>query len=105
MVVSGSERRELNSPKISTAVGSEMRSSTNSNRVQALHVVQRVEKMCCFVGHPAMRAALEQVPVTMPHDLAALGLETPFWVGLGTVALWAALDAFAARVNLKGKQA
>jgi hypothetical protein len=73
----------------------------NTSPTLALQVVQRVERMCGFIGHPAMKAALEQVPVTMPHDLASLGLETPFWVGLGTVALWAALDGFAERRGIK----
>jgi hypothetical protein len=75
----------------------------NTSPALALQVVQRVEQMCRFIGHPAMKAALAQVPVTMPQDLASLGLETPFWVGLGTVALWAALDGFAERAGRKTK--
>jgi hypothetical protein len=36
----------------------------------------------------------------MPASLGSLGLDTPIWVGLGIVGLWAALDAFAERAKL-----
>ncbi len=73
----------------------------DSNPGRALDVVRRVEMMCAFVDHPAIRAAVEQaVPVTMPPAPGALGFDIPLWVGLGTVGLWAALDAFAERAAL-----
>jgi len=40
------------------------------------------------------------VPVSMPRAPGALGFELPLWVGLGTVGLWAALDAFSERAAL-----
>ena len=71
------------------------------NPGRALNVVNRVDLLCDFIAHPAIRAAVQQaVPVTMPRAVGALGFEVPLWVGLGTVGLWAALDAFADRAAL-----
>jgi hypothetical protein len=51
----------------------------------------------------ANKAALDKLPVSMPDDPGSLGLDIPLWVGLGTVGLWAALDAFAERAGLKAQ--
>jgi hypothetical protein len=45
--------------------------------------------------------ALDRIPVTMPRDVGSLGFDTPLWVGLGMVGLWATLDAFAQRAGLQ----
>jgi hypothetical protein len=68
---------------------------------RALNVVKRIEMMCDFIEDPAIKTAVEQaVPVMMPREVGALGLDIPLWVGLGTVGLWAALDGFAERADL-----
>ena len=66
--------------------------------------VARITGLCNFLDHPAMQAALDQIPVTMPRDVGAFGFETRLWVGLGMVGLWSALDAFAERVPLHGSK-
>jgi len=66
----------------------------------ALSMVARVEQMPSFIEHPALNKALDDIPVSMPHAVGSLGLDTPFWAGLGLVGLWAALDAFAEREGL-----
>jgi len=67
----------------------------SSDAARALMNVQRVEQLCEFIEHPAIRDAVARgVPVTMPPDIGALGFDGPFWVGLGIVGLWAALDAY-----------
>ena len=71
------------------------------NPGRALDIVRRIEMMCDFREHPAIRRAAEAaVPVTMPRDVGALGFDVPLWVGLGIVGLWAALDAFSERASL-----
>jgi hypothetical protein len=72
------------------------------NPARALNVVKQVLKMCDFIEDPAIRKTIEQemVPVTMPRVVEAL-VDISVWVGLGTVGLWAALDAFAERAGLK----
>lgn len=71
------------------------------NPERALSVVDRVEMLCDFVASPVIQAAVERaVPVTMPPAIGALGFDIPLWLGLGTVGLWAALDAFAERAAL-----
>jgi hypothetical protein len=61
--------------------------------------------MCDFIEHPAIKNAVEQaVPVSMPRLPGALGFDIALWVGLGTVGLWAALDAFAERAGLTQSQ-
>jgi hypothetical protein len=73
----------------------------DTNPARALNVVKRVVEMCDFIEHPAIREAVEQkmVPVTMPRIVNAV-VDISVWVGLGTVGLWAALDAFAERAGL-----
>jgi hypothetical protein len=74
----------------------------DTSPARALNVIQRLVMMCDFIDHPAIKTAVEQaVPVTMPREVGALGFDTPFWVGFGTVGLWAALDAFAERAGLQ----
>ena len=71
------------------------------NPARALDVVRRVEMMCDFIEHPAIKAAVQQaVPVSMPRLPGALGFDVTLWVGLGMVGLWAALDGFSERAAL-----
>jgi len=77
----------------------------DTNPARAISVVKRVEMMCDFIEHPAIKNAVEQaVPVSMPRLPGALGFDIALWVGLGTVGLWAALDAFAERAGLAHPQ-
>jgi hypothetical protein len=76
---------------------------TDTNPARALDVVRRVEMMCDFIEHPAIKTAVGQsVPVSMPGLSGSIGFDIPLWVGLGTVGLWAALDGFAERAALHG---
>ena len=70
---------------------------------RALDMVKRVVEMCDFIEHPAIQKAVltKMVPVSMPSDPNSV-LKISNWVGLGTVGLRAALDAFAERASLKG---
>src|SRR5262245_56575194 len=71
---------------------------------RALEQVRRIESICDFMSNRAIKAAVEQsVPVSMPAEAGSLGFDSPLWVGLGMVGLWAALDAFAERADLKTK--
>jgi hypothetical protein len=63
--------------------------------------VNRIENLCDYLE--ANKAALDKLPVSMPDDPGSLGLDIPLWVGLGTVGLWGALDAFAERAGLKAQ--
>jgi hypothetical protein len=66
-------------------------------------MVKGIVEMCDFIEHPAIKeAAAGIVPVSMPRLPDAV-LNIPLWVGLGTVGLWAALDAFAERADLTSK--
>jgi hypothetical protein len=81
------------------------RQMADTNPARAISVVKRVEMMCDFIEHPAIKIAVEQsVPVSMPRLPGALGFDIALWVGLGTVGLWAALDAFAERAGLPRSQ-
>jgi hypothetical protein len=73
----------------------------DTNPARALDVVKRVIEMCDFIEHPAIQEAIKtkMVPVSMPDDVNSV-LKISVWVGLGTVGLWAALDAFAERAGL-----
>jgi hypothetical protein len=78
------------------------RNKIMADKSPARNVVQRIAMMCEFMGHPAIKTAVEQaVPVTVPPAPGALGFDIPLWVGLGMVGLWAALDGFADRAGLK----
>ena len=57
--------------------------------------------MCDFIENPAIQEAVKtkMVPVSMPSGVNSV-LKISVWVGLGTVGLWAALDAFAERASL-----
>jgi hypothetical protein len=59
--------------------------------------------MCDFIENPVIQEAVKtkMVPVSMPSDVNSV-LKISVWLGLGTVGLWAALDAFAERASLKG---
>lgn len=72
---------------------------------KAINVVTRIEMMCDFIEHPAIKAAVTAaVPVSMPRLVGALSYDIPLWVGLGTAGLWAALDGFSERAGLDRKQ-
>jgi hypothetical protein len=75
----------------------------DTNPARALDQVKRIVELCDFIEHPAIQEAIEQkiVPVTMPRVPNAV-VDMSVWVGLGIVGLWAALDAFADRAELKG---
>jgi hypothetical protein len=74
----------------------------DTNVARALDVVKRVVEMCDFIENPAIQEAVKtkMVPVSMPADVNSV-LKISVWVGLGTVGLWGALDAFAERASLK----
>jgi hypothetical protein len=72
------------------------------NPGQALGMVERVEQMARFENPDIQQAALRLIPVTMPQDIRS-HFDVSFWVGLGTVGLWAALDAFSERAGLRTK--
>jgi hypothetical protein len=74
-----------------------------ADKGRALTMITRVEQMCDFIEHPDIqKVALGLIPVTMPHDIRS-HVDISFWVGLGTVGLWAALDAFSERAGLRAK--
>jgi hypothetical protein len=77
----------------------------DTNPARALHVAEQVAKMCDFLESSVIRTAIDnRVPVSMPRAPGALGFNIPLWVGLGTVGLWAGLDAFAKRAGLPKTQ-
>jgi hypothetical protein len=66
--------------------------------------IKRIEMLCDFLEHPALvSVASSASPVTMPPTVGSMGFDVPTWVGLGIVGLWAALDAYAERSNLRAK--
>jgi len=68
----------------------------------AISQVERIAKLCDFLDHPGLQAAIKSnVPVTMPQTPGALGFDADIWLGLGTVGLWAALDAYAERSGVQ----
>src|SRR6266581_99984 len=72
----------------------------SANLSLALNQIDRIALLCDFLTHPEIQTAINRsVPVTMPHDIGSLGFDTHLWVGLGTVGLWSALDAFADRAT------
>jgi hypothetical protein len=72
------------------------------NPALAINLVKRIEMMCDFGENPIIIQAIENgIPVTMPRLPGALGFDIPLWVGLGTVGLWGALDAFSERAGLR----
>jgi hypothetical protein len=74
------------------------------NPTRALDVVRRIVEMCNFIEDPAIQEAVTTKmvpPGSMPSDVNSV-LKISNWVGLGTVGLWAALDAFAERASLNG---
>ena len=66
----------------------------------ALSQIARVAQLGDFLAHPEILEAIHRgAPVTVPHDIGALGFDAPLWIGLGTVGLWSALDAYADRCS------
>jgi hypothetical protein len=64
----------------------------------ALSQIARIAQLCDFLAHPEIMEAIHRgAPVTVPHDIGALGFDAPLWIGLGTVGLWSALDAYTNR--------
>jgi hypothetical protein len=57
--------------------------------------------MCNIIEDPIIAERL--VPASMPQTVGSL-VDISVWVGLGSVGLWAALDAFADRAGLNGPQ-
>ena len=76
----------------------------DTNPARALNVVKRVVEMCDFIEHPAIKETIEQkmVPRPLPPAVNAV-VDISVWVGLGTVGLWAALDAFAERADFQSQ--
>jgi hypothetical protein len=72
----------------------------DTNPARALEVVEHLAEMCDVLEHPEVVVVTEQKMVPWPRTVTA-SLDLPVWVGLGTVGLWAALDAFAERADLK----
>jgi hypothetical protein len=68
---------------------------------RAIDVCQRIGMMHDFIETIQKDAAEKYVPVSMPPSVGSLGFDTPLWVGLGIVGLWAALDGFAERAKPK----
>jgi len=74
----------------------------NENPALAVEQVNRIEKLCDYLEEN--KAALDALPASMPADEpGSRGLDITLWVGLGTVGLWGALDAFAERAGLKAQ--
>jgi hypothetical protein len=67
---------------------------------RAIQVCHHITMMCDFIENPTIQKAInDAIPVCMPPLVGSLGFDVPLWVGLGTVRLWAALDAFEERAN------
>lgn len=65
--------------------------------------VNRIAMLYDFLRQPSLAAAAQSAsPVTMPPTLGSMGLDVPLWVGLGTVGLWSALDAYLERMGVGG---
>ena len=71
------------------------------NPARAINVCHRIAMIHDFIDTIKKDAIEKYVPVSMPPSVGSLGFDPPLWVGLGMVGLWAALDAFAERANLK----
>jgi hypothetical protein len=69
------------------------------NPSQAMGVISRIEMMC--VDRQDIQKAIDDaIPYTgITRERGALGFDTPIWVGLGTVGIWAALDAYSERAG------
>jgi hypothetical protein len=74
----------------------------DKNPAQAITTIKRIEMLCDFLENPAVvKAVDEAIPFTgITRAPGALGFDIPLWMGLGTVGLWAALDAFSERAAL-----
>jgi hypothetical protein len=74
----------------------------DTSPAQALDAVEYVLEMCDVFRDPVLQVVTREgswVPVPTAHpEIHLSGI--PVWVGFGTVALWAALDAFAERAEL-----
>jgi len=74
---------------------------TNRNPGPALGTISRIKMMPDLMQHAAVKEAVaNSVPVTMPPEPGAMGFVIPMWVGLGTVGIWAAMEAFSDRAAL-----
>jgi hypothetical protein len=59
--------------------------------------------LCDFLEHPSLVIAAQSAsPVTMPPTVGSMGFDIPIWLGLGTVGLWSALDAYLERSGIGG---
>jgi hypothetical protein len=75
--------------------------SIEKNPARAIEVCRRIAMIHDFIDTIKKDAVERYVPVSMPASVGSLGFDTPIWVGLGIVGLWAALDGFADRANMK----
>jgi hypothetical protein len=71
----------------------------DKNPAQAIDMIKRTEMLCDYMEN-TKKAVLALIPVTMPADPGSLGFDASHWVGLGTVGIWAALDAYAERADM-----
>jgi hypothetical protein len=78
----------------------------DKNPAQAITMIKRIEMLCDFMENPAVvKAVQDAIPFTgITRDPGALGFDIPQWAGLGTVGIWAALDAYAERADLPRDQ-
>jgi hypothetical protein len=73
----------------------------DKNPAQAITTIKRIEMLCDFIENQDVRKSIQAlIPVTMPSKPGSLGFDIPQWAGLGTVGIWAALDAYAERADL-----
>jgi hypothetical protein len=73
----------------------------DKNPSRAIDSAKRIVWLGDFMETPEIKTAYERlIPVSMPALVGSLGVDVPLWVGLGTVGLWASLDAFADRADL-----
>ena len=63
--------------------------------------IDTMRGLCNFLESAPVQALRDSAyPASMPADLGSGGFDTPVWLGLGIVGIWAALDAYAERAAL-----
>jgi hypothetical protein len=74
---------------------------SDKNPAQAITMIERIAMLCDFIENQDVRKSIQAlIPVTMPPEPGSLGFDIPQWAGLGSVGVWAALDAYAERADL-----
>jgi hypothetical protein len=78
---------------------------SDKNPAQAIAMIERIAMLCNFMENQDVKKSIQAlIPVTMPPEPGSLGFDIPQWAGLGSVGVWAALDAYAERADLpRGK--